>query len=145
MTHGNSRPNAFERFANKLVGRLVALGAGPRSMRSLSVRGRTSGQWYSAPVNLLELNGTRYLLAPRGTTQWVRNLRAAGTGELRRGKFVETFQAVELPDEAKPVIMQAYLRRWHSQVKQFFPGLDASTPLDKLLARAGDYPVFELS
>lgn len=145
MTHGNSRPNRFEQFANRFVGSLVKLGAGPRSMRSLSVRGRSSGSWYSTPVNVLELDGTRYLLAPRGTTQWVRNLRAAGSGELRRGRFVETFQAAELPDEAKPVIIQAYLRRWHSQVKQFFPGVDASTPLDKLLARAGDYPVFELS
>jgi deazaflavin-dependent oxidoreductase (nitroreductase family) len=145
MTHGNSRPSGFERFANKLVGGLVKLGVGPKSMRTLFVRGRKSGNWYSAPVNLLELDGTRYLLAPRGTTQWVRNLRAAGAGELRRGRFVETFQAVELPDEAKPVIMQAYLQRWHSQVRQFFPGMDASTPLDKLLAKAGDYPVFELS
>ncbi|MEU0883540.1 nitroreductase/quinone reductase family protein [Lentzea sp. NPDC005914] len=145
MTHGNSRPSGFERFANNLVGGLVKLGVGPRSMRTLFVRGRTSGKWYSTPVNLLELGGTRYLLAPRGVTQWVRNLRAAGTGELRRGRSVETFSAVELPDEAKPVIMQAYLERWHGQVKQFFPGLDASTPQDKLLARAGDYPVFELS
>lgn len=145
MTHGNSRPSGLERLANRLVGTLVKLGAGPRNMRSLSVRGRSSGKWYSTPVNLLELDGIRYLLAPRGTTQWVRNLRAAGSGELRRGRFVETFKAVELPDEAKPVIMQAYLTRWHSQVKQFFPGLDASAPLDKLLARAGDYPVFELS
>ena len=145
MTHGNSRPTGFEQFVNKLVGGLVKLGAVPKHMRSLSVRGRKSGKWYSSPVNLLELDGTRYLLAPRGTTQWVRNLRAAGSGELRRGRVVETFSAVELPDEAKPVIMQAYLERWHSQVKRFFPGLDASTPLDKLLARAGDYPVFELS
>jgi hypothetical protein len=101
MTHGNSRPTGFEQFVNKLVGGLVKLGAVPKHMRSLSVRGRKSGKSYSAPVNLLELDGTRYLLAPRGTTQWVRNLRAAG--------------------------------------------LDASTPLDKLLARAGDHPVFELS
>ncbi|MDX8035612.1 nitroreductase/quinone reductase family protein [Lentzea sp. BCCO 10_0856] len=145
MTHGNSRPSGFEQFANRLVGSLVKLGTGPRSMRSLSVRGRSSGKWYSTPVNVLDLDGTRYLLAPRGTTQWVRNLRAAGSGELRRGRFVETFKAVELPDEVKPVIIQAYLKRWHGQVKKFFPGMDASTPLDKLLARAGDYPVFELS
>jgi deazaflavin-dependent oxidoreductase (nitroreductase family) len=145
MTHGNSRPTGFEQFANKLVGGLVKLGIGPGSMRSLSVRGRSSGKWYSTPVNVLDLDGTRYLLAPRGTTQWVRNLRAAGSGELRRGRFVETFQAAELPDEAKPVIIQAYLERWYSQVKRFFPGLDATTELDKLLARAGDYPVFELS
>lgn len=145
MTHGNSRPTGFERFANKLVGGLVKLGVGPKGMRTLSVRGRKSGKWYSTPVNLLDLDGTRYLLAPRGTTQWVRNLRVVKSGELRRGKFVETFKAVELPDEAKPVIIQAYLRRWHSQVKQFFPGVDASTPLETLLARAGDYPVFELA
>jgi deazaflavin-dependent oxidoreductase (nitroreductase family) len=145
MTHGNSRPTGFEQLANKLVGGLVKLGIGPGSMRTLFVRGRKSGKLYSAPVNLLELDGTRYLLAPRGVTQWVRNLRVAGTGELRRGRSVETFTAVELPDEAKPVIIQAYLQRWHGQVKQFFPGLDASTPPEKLLARAGDYPVFELS
>lgn len=145
MTHGNSRPTGFEQFANRLVGRLVKLGLGPKSMRTLFVRGRKSGNVYSAPVNLLELDGTRYLLAPRGVTSWVRNLRAAGTGELRRGRSVESFTAVELPDEAKPVIMHAYLERWHGQVKQFFPGMDATTPQDKLLARAGDYPVFELS
>lgn len=145
MTHGNSRPTGFEQFANRIVGGLVKLGLGPRSMRTLFVRGRKSGKVYSAPVNLLELDGARYLLAPRGVTGWVRNLRVAGTGELRRGRSVETFTAVELPDEAKPVIMQAYLQRWHGQVKQFFPGLDASSPQDKLLARAGDYPVFELS
>jgi deazaflavin-dependent oxidoreductase (nitroreductase family) len=145
MTHGNSRPTGFEQVVNRLVGVLVKLGVGPRSMRTLSVRGRKSGKLYSAPVNLLELDGTRYLLAPRGVTGWVRNLRVAGTGELRRGRSVETFTAVELPDEAKPVIIQAYLQRWHGQVKQFFPGLDASTPHEKLLARAGDYPVFELS
>lgn len=145
MTHGNSRPTGLEQFVNRLVGGLVKLGLGPRSMRTLVVRGRKSGKSYSAPVNLLELDGARYLLAPRGVTGWVRNLRVAGTGELRRGRSVETFTAVELPDEAKPVIMQAYLQRWHGQVKQFFPGLDASSPQDKLLARAGDYPVFELS
>jgi deazaflavin-dependent oxidoreductase (nitroreductase family) len=145
MTHGNSRPTGFEQFANRLVGVAVKLGAGPRSMRTLFVRGRKSGKVYSAPVNLLELDGTRYLLAPRGVTSWVRNLRATGTGELRRGRSVETFTAVELPDEAKPVIMHAYLERWHGQVKQFFPGMDATTPQDKLLARAGDYPVFQLS
>lgn len=145
MTHGNSRPSGFDQFANRLVGGLVKLGIGPRSMRSLSVRGRSSGKWYSTPVNVLELGGSRYLLAPRGVTQWVRNLRAAGAGELRRGRSVETVRAAELPDEVKPVIIQAYLQRWHSQVKRFFPGMDASTPLEKLLARAGDYPVFELS
>jgi deazaflavin-dependent oxidoreductase (nitroreductase family) len=145
MTHGNSRPTVFEQLVNKLVGGLVKLGAAPKHMRSLSVRGRKSGRWYSTPVNVLELDGTRYLLAPRGTTQWVRNLRAAGSGELRRGRVVESFSVVELPDEAKPVIMEAYLRRWHSQVKRFFPGLDATTPRHELLGRAGDYPVFELS
>ncbi|MEV6242207.1 nitroreductase [Lentzea sp. NPDC051838] len=145
MTHGNSRPTGFEQFANRLVGVAVKLGLGPRSMRTLFVRGRKSGKVYSAPVNLLELDGTRYLLAPRGVTSWVRNLRVVGTGELRRGRAVEAFSATELPDEAKPVIMHAYLERWHGQVKQFFPGMDATTPQDKLLARAGDYPVFQLS
>ncbi|HVA53712.1 MAG TPA: nitroreductase/quinone reductase family protein, partial [Acidimicrobiales bacterium] len=66
--------------------------------RVLRVKGRTSGRWRSTPVNLLTLDGNRYLVAPRGETQWVRNLRATEAGELVLGRRVEVFRAVELPD-----------------------------------------------
>ena len=88
--------------------------------RELRVRGRQSGEWRSTPVNPLALSGQRYLVAPRGTTQWVRNLRAAGAGELRSGRRIEPFRAVELADADKAPVLREYLRRWKWEVGQFF-------------------------
>jgi hypothetical protein len=71
------------------------------------VRGRKSGEWHSHPVNLLSYEGKEYLVAPRGLTQWVRNIRVAGGGELLLGNKVQPFKAVEMPDEAKVPILRA--------------------------------------
>ncbi len=112
--------------------------------RVLSVRGRTSGQWRSTPVNLLSYGGQRYLVAPRGQTQWVRNLRVAGEGELRVGRRVERFRAAELPDDRKPEILRAYLRRWRMEVGVFFDGVSPDAPDARLLEIAPGYPVFQV-
>lgn len=109
---------------------LMKLGLFP----TLAVRGRTSGEWRTVPVNVLELDGQRYLVAPRGDTQWVRNMRAAGEGELRTRKSVEAFRAVEVADDEKPPIVDAYLARWGSQVKSQF----------RELPDPSDHPVFRL-
>jgi len=108
----------------------------------LYVRGRSSGQWRSTPVNLLTHDGRRYLVAPRGETQWVRNLRAAGGGELRVGRKAEEFTATEIADEQKPEILRAYLRRWKFEVGVFFGGVGPDAPDSGLLAIAPGYPVF---
>src|SRR6266700_3706907 len=97
---------------NKAVAGLARMGIGVCGARVLAVRGRVSGEWRTTPVNPLTVGGERYLVAPRGHTQWVRNLRAAGGGELRIGKRVERFTATELPDERKPEVLRAYLKRW---------------------------------
>ncbi len=110
--------------------------------RVLYVRGRTSGQWRSTPVNVLTHDGRRYLVAPRGHTQWVRNLRAAGGGELRVGSKTEAFTATELADDQKPEILRAYLKRWKLEVGVFFDGVGADAPDSKLLELAPGYPVF---
>src|ERR1700730_9924855 len=83
---------------NPAVALLTRAGLSVWGSRELRVRGRTSGEWRTNPVNLLTVEGTRYLVAPRGHTQWVRNLRVAGTGELRVGQRTEAFRATELPD-----------------------------------------------
>ncbi len=101
---------------------------------TLAVRGRRSGEWRTVPVNVLELDGVRYLVAPRGETYWARNLRAAGGGELRRGRRAEPFRAIEVPDEEKPRVLEAYLRRWGRQVRSQF---------DRLPDPA-DHPVFRI-
>ena len=77
--------------------------------RVLAVRGRTSGEPRSNPVNLLELDGERYLVAPRGNTQWVRNARAAGSGQLRLGKRIEQVELVELPAGERVPVLRVYL------------------------------------
>jgi deazaflavin-dependent oxidoreductase (nitroreductase family) len=112
--------------------------------RELRVRGRKSGEWRAVPVNLLTHEGKRYLVAPRGHTQWVRNMRVAHEGELRVGKRVEAFHATEVPDDEKPPILRSYLKRWKAEVGVFFGGVSAKSSDDELLRIAPDHPVFVL-
>src|ERR1700733_9778025 len=107
------QPKKATNFFNEFVGRLTRPGISVYGSRVLYVRGRKSGEWRSNPVSPLTVDGTRYLVAPRGTTQWVRNLRAAdGTGELRIGRRVEPFRATEITDDDKPAVLRAYLKKW---------------------------------
>ena len=111
----------------------------------LAVRGRRTGEWRLTPVNLLVVDGQRYLVAPRGTTQWVRNLRAAGDGELRLGRRAEAFRAEEIGDADKPVLLRAYLRRWKAEVGVFFGGVGAESSDEELLGIAPNHPVFRIT
>jgi deazaflavin-dependent oxidoreductase (nitroreductase family) len=130
---------------NPVVALLTRAGISVWGSRELRVRGRTSGEWRSNPVNLLTVEGTRYLVAPRGQTQWVRNLRVAGTGELRVGRRTETFRATEVADDEKVPILRAYLKRWKAEVGVFFDGVSADSSDDELRRIAPDHPVFELA
>jgi len=110
----------------------------------LIVRGRSSGTLRQTPVNLLTVDGARYLVAPRGETQWVRNLRAAGEGSLRLGRRSEAFHAVELADADKVAILRAYLKRWKAEVGIFFDGVGPQASDGELLAIAPKHPVFRI-
>jgi deazaflavin-dependent oxidoreductase (nitroreductase family) len=137
-------PTASGRVFNSSVAWLTRHGISLWGSRVLSVRGRTSGEWRSTPVNPLSYEGHRYLVAPRGHAQWVRNLRVAGGGELRVGKRVERFTATELADERKPELLRAYLKRWKFEVGVFFDGVGPDAPDAKLLEIAPGYPVFQI-
>jgi deazaflavin-dependent oxidoreductase (nitroreductase family) len=139
-----ARPDWMTRVFNQLPFFLARFGIAFFGSRILAVRGRKSGTWRTTPVNVLMHGGVRYLIAPRGETEWVRNLRAAGGGELRLGSKAEAVRASELDDAAKPVLIRAYLGRWGWQVKPFFPGLDARSNDDTLLAAAPRYPTFRI-
>src|SRR5215468_8894367 len=104
---------------NSAVGRLTKLGVSVYGSRVLAVRGRKSGEWRTVPVNLLVHDGERYLVAPRGETEWVRNIRVAGGGELRLGRTREPIAVVELADVDKPPILRLYLERWWFEVGRF--------------------------
>jgi deazaflavin-dependent oxidoreductase (nitroreductase family) len=140
------RAKSATNFFNETVGRLTKMGISVYGSRVLYVRGRKSGEWRSTPVNPLRLaDGTRYLVAPRGHTHWVRNLRVAGTGELRIGRKVEPFTATEVADDDKPAILRAYLKRWKFEVGVFFDGVDAKAPEEKLREIAPGYPIFRIA
>ncbi len=133
------------RLFNSVVAASTRSGISLRGSRVLYVRGRKSGEWRSTPVNPLTYQGNRYLVSPRGHTQWVRNMRAAGGGELRLGRHVERFTATELPDDAKPALLREYLRRWKFEVGTFFDGVGPDATDEKLREIAPGYPVFQIT
>ena len=140
------KPGWFTRnVSNGVVALLTRLGLSVWGSRVLRVRGRTTGEWRSNPVNLLTYEGRRYLVAPRGHTQWVRNLRVAGTGELVLGRRIEAFRAVEIPDQEKPPILRAYLRRWKAEVGVFFGGVSADSSEEDVRRISPDHPVFRIT
>ncbi|SEN71389.1 nitroreductase family deazaflavin-dependent oxidoreductase [Nonomuraea pusilla] len=138
-------PTRMDHLFNRVVAGLTRFGISLWGSRILYVRGRSSGEWRTTPVNVLTLDGSRYLVAPRGITQWVRNLRAAGNGELHVGRRIETFSATELPDAEKPAILRAYLKRWGWEVGRFFEGVDASASEEQVKAVAAGFPVFRIN
>src|SRR5438132_1284071 len=108
-------------------------------------QGYASGLPRRTPVNVLELDGERYLVAPRGDTQWARNLRVSGEGRLRLGRKLEPFTAIEVTDEAeKAAILRAYLRRWKAEVSAFFDGVRPDASEEELRRIAAKHPVFRL-
>jgi deazaflavin-dependent oxidoreductase (nitroreductase family) len=129
---------------NRAVAFLTRHGVSILGSRVLAVRGRASGTWRTTPVNLLDERGQRYLVSARGEGQWVRNLRVAGTGELRVGRRTEAFRCRELSDEEKVPVLRAYLKRWKVEVGAFFDGVGPDSSDAEILAIAAKHPAFEV-
>lgn len=136
-------PTTIEKLFNRTFGFVVGLGLGPSHIHLLQVRGRKSGTLYTTPVDLLELNGKRYLVAPRGRTQWVRNAEAAGEIVLKRGSQRERFRLRTLNGVEKLPILKAYLDRFRREVQRYF-AVPAGSPPEALAEIAPSYPAFEL-
>ena len=130
---------------NPTVAVLTRMGLSIWGSRVLEVKGRKSGEWRSTPVNLLRYEGDDYLVAPRGQTQWVKNLRASEEGRLRLGSRTQPFSAVELADDQKPALLRAYLKKWKMEVGVFFDGVGPDSSEDELRRIAPDHPVFRLT
>ena len=120
-------PFVMSRVINPL---LMALGATP----TLATRGRRTGEWRRVPVNVLEVDGVRYLVAPRGDTHWARNLLAHPEAELGRRGRKERFRASPVSDAEKRALIDAYLKRWGGQVRGQF----------EQLPDPAEHPVFRL-
>ncbi len=95
-TNGPAVAPAYVRAPNSLVRGLLRLGMpmGPNTL--LTVRGRTSGQPRTVPVAVTEAEGRRFVIGAYGDVHWVRNLRAAGGGEIVLDGHPTKISAVEL-------------------------------------------------
>ena len=129
---------------NRAVAFLTRHGVSVLGSRVLAVKGRTSGAWRTTPVNVLDHDGHRYLVSARGEGQWVRNLRVAGTGELRVGNRTEVFRGRELSDQEKVPVLRAYLKRWKVEVGAFFDGIGPDSSDAEIQAVAAKHPAFEV-
>lgn len=137
------KPNPLEALFNRAFGFLVGLGIGPSYMQLLRVRGRKTGRVYSSPVNLLQVAGKQYLVAPRGKTQWVRNAEATGEILLKKGRQERKCRLRPVPDAEKPEILKLYLENYRSAVQRYF-AVRAGSPAAAFREIAANYPVFEL-
>jgi deazaflavin-dependent oxidoreductase (nitroreductase family) len=140
------RPDWFTKHVfNRIVAGFTRIGISVYGSRVLEVKGRKSGEWRQTPVNLLRHEGRDYLVAPRGHTQWVKNMRVSGGGRLRVGRRTQPFTAVELTDDDKPALLRAYLKKWKFEVGMFFDGVGPDAPEEELRRIAPDHPVFRLT
>lgn len=138
-----NQPTTVDRTINKLFGLLVGLGLGLRHNYLLQVRGRKTGRVYSTPVDVLSRDQKRYLVAPRGYTQWVRNAIASGTVSLKKGRRSEEFSVRLISGDEKPEILKSYLDRYKLTVQRYFP-VSAGSPIEAFQPLTEEYPVFEL-
>ena len=145
MPEHYQRPGWFTtNVFNRIVAVLTRSGLSVYGSRILEVKGRRSGDWRQTPVNVMRYQDGEYLVAPRGQTQWVKNLRASGQGRLRVGRRTEQFSAIELADDEKPALLRAYLKKWKFEVGVFFDGVSPDSSDAELREIAPDHPVFRL-
>ncbi len=137
------KPSAVERIFNRIFGVALAAGLGLRHNYRVEVHGRKSGRLYATPIDLLELGGRRYLVAPRGETNWVRNARASRRLALRKGSRREEFEAREVAVSERPALLKAYLERFALTVQRYFPVRRGAAETE-FVSIADRYPVFEL-
>src|ERR1700677_1007801 len=120
------KPTTFEAFFNRALCVLVGIGLGPRDYYLLEVRGRKSGRLYATPVSVVDYAGQRYVVAPRGVTQWMRNARVVPSITLRAGSKRDQFKLHEIPAEERAPILKSYLARYSKYVQRYFQVRDGA-------------------
>jgi deazaflavin-dependent oxidoreductase (nitroreductase family) len=135
---------ATKHIFNPLLSFGMKLGISFRGSNILAVKGRKSGKTYTTPVNPLSFNGKRYLVAPRGETGWVKNIRVSGEGELRLGSKREQIRAEEISGPEKVPVLREYLKFWKSETSKFFGGVTDEAPEEELARIAPHHPMFEI-
>jgi deazaflavin-dependent oxidoreductase (nitroreductase family) len=135
------RPTASRRAINWAVRQLAKRGLAGRHVCVLTVRGRKTGRRYETPVTLIE-NGDRWLVAPYGEVNWVRNARAAGEVELTRARRTETVRIEEATAEQAAPVLKRYVKAV-AVVRPFFD-VKPDSSIEEFIAEARQHPVFRL-
>jgi deazaflavin-dependent oxidoreductase (nitroreductase family) len=137
------RPGGVTKLMNGLMAKLGSSGLGPSKMVMLEVRGRKSGETRVVAVNIIDVNGQRCLVAPRGNAEWVRNVHAAnGQAAIKRGKRRQV-RLEEVPVEQRAPIIQAYLKQNSWSTQSNF-GISPKGPIEEFQRIAPDHPVFRI-
>ena len=141
--HYNKPGWATKHVMNPAIELATKMGLSMRGSRVLAVQGRKSGKWYTTPVNPLAFEGERYLVAPRGETGWVKNIRVSKTGILRLGRKSEPIAVEEVADEQKLPILREYLKHWAMETASMF-GLPKEPTDEQIAAIVSRHPVFRI-
>ena len=137
------RPTKVTRTMNRFVGWLASRGLMPSDTITLEVKGRRSGMIRSNVVTWVEQDEGRYLVSPRGETEWVRNVRAAGGDAVIRRRGRQTVRLEEVPAEERAPIIKAYLAKTAKATRQHF-GVDPKAEIEEFEAIAARHPVFRI-
>lgn len=137
------RLDGTQRLINKLYGWLTERGLGADFRQILTVRGRRSGEARSLPIDVLEVDGSRWLVSPYGLVNWVYNVRAADLITLRRGGVETSWRASEVDGPEVVPVIRAYLRA--VPVTQPYWDITAGSSDAEILAAARRHPVFRLT
>lgn len=139
------KPSGFTQFINNTVMRFLSgTGLLPRKMVTLEVNGRRSGAARRSVLNVVEHDGQRYLVAPRGNTEWVRNVKAAGGEAVLKRRSDEAVRLEEVPAEQRAPIIQTYLKQNAMATKSHF-GIEPDAPLPEFERIASQHPVFRIA
>ena len=142
MTSFYNKPNSMTRKMNTFLGWLSGIGIGPKKQVQLTIKGRKSGQPRTVAVNVVEYNGNRYLVAPRGNTEWSRNALAAnGEAVVKHGK-AENVRLVEVPVAERVPIIQKYVKETAIVRKEF--GVEPESPIEEYQRIADKHPTFRI-
>ena len=136
--------NLADRMEIALLTILLRAGVKMGTTSLLTVRGRKSGQPHTVVVVLVERDGERWLVAPYGVVQWVRNIRVAGTATLTRGRRPETISVTELPAQEAAPILKEYLLHVSGGVRSYFDA-KRDSPLEAFEREASHHPVFHMT
>ena len=137
------RLTSAQRAANAVFGTMTRLGIGAGYRRILTVRGRKTGQLRSTPVDVVDIAGHEWLVAPYGVSNWVRNVRAAGEVSLTRRQHTERYRAEEVTGVGAVPVLRTYI----GKVRVTRPYFDATagSSEEELLAEVTSHPVFRLT